>query len=150
MALDAVKNQTNELAMFQMESRTKIQETEMENQSAFIQQHSINSICDKLQLRQRKRRNLVIFKLNESNADREDVDALVRDVGAVAIVNSVYRVGATVENRPRPLVVQFATDHDRDQLNNNSTEPQGADTVEPDLSSPRYDETSVYPRENYL
>ena len=98
--------------MFQMESRTKIQETEMENQSAFIQQHSINSICDELQLRQRKRRNLVIFGLNESNADREDVDALVRDVGVVANVNSVYRVGATVENRPRPLVVKFATDHD--------------------------------------
>ena len=77
MALDAVKNQTNELAMFQMESRTKIQETEMENRSAFIQQHSINSICDKLQLRQRKRRNLVIFGLKESYADREDVDALV-------------------------------------------------------------------------
>ena len=54
MALNALKKQTNELAMFQMESRTKIQETEMENRSAFIQQHSINRICDKLQLRQRK------------------------------------------------------------------------------------------------
>ena len=91
----------------------------MENRSAFIQRHSINSICDELQLRQRKRRNLVIFGLNESNADREDVDALVRDVGVVANVNSVYHVGATVENRPRPLVVQFAMEYNRDQVNNN-------------------------------
>ena len=47
------------------------------------------------------------------------MDALVRDVGVVANVNSVYCVGATVENRPRPLVVQFATDPDQDQVNNN-------------------------------
>ena len=33
--------------------------------------------------------NLIMFKLNKSNADREDVEALVRDVGVMANVNSV-------------------------------------------------------------
>ena len=126
--------------MFQMESRTKIQETDMQNQSAVFQQPTvINSICNELQLRQRKRRNLVMFGLKESSADMEDVEALVRDVGVMANVNSVYRVGATVENRPRPLVVHFATEYDRDQVINNLRNLKGQTqwnriSVVPDLT----------------
>ena len=140
LALDDVKKQTNELSILQDQSRTKIQETDMQNQSAVFQQPTvINSICNELQLRQRKRRNLVMFGLKESSADMEDVEALVRDVGVMANVNSVYRVGATVENRPRPLVVHFATEYDRDQVINNLRNLKGQTqwnriSVVPDLT----------------
>ena len=79
----------------------------------------MNDICNELQLRQQRQRNLVIFGLGESNNDAEEVEALVCDVGVVAAISAVYRVGAVVENRPRTPVIRFETEQNRDGVYNN-------------------------------
>ena len=88
----------------------------------------MNDICNELQLRQQRQRNLVIFGLGESNNDAEEVEALVCDVGVVAAISAVYRVGAVVENRPRTLVVRFETEQNRNGVYNNLRNLRGKQT----------------------
>ena len=79
----------------------------------------MNDICNELQLRQQKQRNFVIFGLEEHNNDMEVVEALVCDVGVVAAISAVYRIGVVTENRPRTLVVKFEIEQNRNGVYNN-------------------------------
>ena len=78
-------------------------------------------------------------------------EALVQDVGVVANISAVYRVGGdVVENRPRTLVVKFATEQDRDGIYNNLRNLKGKlrwnrISVVPDLTKIQYqDEKAKY------
>ena len=44
------------------------------------------------------------------------VKALVRDVTDEATIKSAYRIGPVVGNRPRGLVITFASEQDRDKV----------------------------------
>ena len=99
----------------------------------------MNDICNELQLRQQKQRNFVIFGLEEHNNDMEVVEALVCDVGVVAAISAVYRVGVVTENRPRTLVVRFKTEQNRNGVYNNLRNLRGKQrwnqiSVVPDLT----------------
>ena len=117
--------------------------------SALCCQHSLNNICNELHLQ--KQRNLVLFGLQESNNDLEVTEALVQDVGVVANISAVNRVGGgVVENRPRTLVVKFATEQDQDGIYNNLRNLKGKlrwnrISVVPDLTKIQYqDEKAKY------
>ena len=73
----------------------------------------MNDICNELQHRQRKQRNLVIFGLEENDNDMETAEALIRDVGVEVAISAAYWVGAVVGSRPRTLVVKFQTEQNR-------------------------------------
>ena len=81
----------------------------------------------------------------------EVAEALVQDVGVVANISTVFRVGGgVVENRPRTLVVKFATEQDRDGIYNNLRNLKGKlrwnqISVVPDLTKIQYqDEKAIY------
>ena len=104
-----------------------------------VHQHNMNDICNELQQRQQKQRNLVIFGLEEHNNDLEAAEALVCDVGAVAAISAVYRVGVVAGNRPRTLVVKFETERNRNEVYNNLCNLRGKQrwnkiSVVPDLT----------------
>ena len=69
----------------------------------------------------------------------EAAEALVCDVGAVAAISAVYRVGVVAGNRPRTLVVKFETEQNRNEVYNNLRNLRGKDrwnkiSVVPDLT----------------
>ena len=72
-----------------------------------------------------KQRNLVIFGLEEHNNDLEAAEALVCDVGVVAAISAVYRVGAVAENRPGTHLVKFETEQNRNGVYNNLSNLRG-------------------------
>ena len=93
----------------------------------------------------------MLFGSPESNNDLEVAEALVQDVGVAANISTVYRVGGgVVENRPRILVVKFATERDRDGIYNNLRNLKGKPrwnkiSVVPDLTKIQYqDEKAIY------
>ena len=89
-----------------------------------MNQH-ISIICNELAQRQEKQRNLIIFGLNETTRDYNEVETLIQDVGVSASVSSVYRVGNTTTNKPRPLVVRFLSESDKDSVKNNLRKLKG-------------------------
>ena len=99
------------------------------NYQVATHQHSLNDICNKLQHRQQKQRNLVIFGLEEIDNDMETAEALIRDVG----------VGAVVGSRPWAPVVKFETEQNCDGVYNNLRNLRGKHcwnqiSVAPDLT----------------
>ena len=72
----------------------------------------INVICTELQLRQQKRRNLMVFGLKETEKDDDTIKDLMEDIGVGVDVESHFRVGKA-KNYPRPVVMRFASENDR-------------------------------------
>ena len=99
-------------------------------------QHNLSSICNELQLRQQKQRNIVIFGLQENGTDQQEVEALVGDIGVVANISVAYRVGVEVANKPRTLVVRFETERNCEDVYNNLRNLKG---------KPRWNRISVAP-----
>ena len=62
---------------------------------------------------------IVIFGLQENGKDQQEVEELVNDIGVVANISVVYRVGVAVENKPRTLVVRFETEKNREDVYEN-------------------------------
>ena len=91
-----VADMTDALESFQKQNETSSLEgmnpltsvTDNNNYQIATHQHSLNDICNKLQHRQQKQRNLVIFGLEEIDNDMETAEALIRDVGVGAVVGS--------------------------------------------------------------
>ena len=61
----------------------------------------------------------VIFGHQENGKDQQEVEELVNDIGVVANVSVVYRVGVAVKKKPRTLVVRFETEKNREDVYNN-------------------------------
>ena len=123
MAVDSFKQETT----VSVSSNVFASKTQEANQTTLwpsVNQH-IGLICNELAQRQEKQHNLIIFGLNETTSDYKEVETLIQDVGVSASVSSVYRVGNTTTNKPRPLVVRFFSASDKDSVKNNLRKLKG-------------------------
>ena len=121
-AVDSFKQETNVASSNIFASKT--QEANQPTLWPSVNQH-IGIICNELAQRQEKQRNLIIFGLNETTSDYKEVETLIQDVGVSASVSSVYRVGNTTTNKPRPLVVRFLSESHKDSVKNNLRKLKG-------------------------
>ena len=85
---------------------------------------SIHAICDELEKRQQKQKNLVVFGLKEEKSDIDLALQLANDVGSSAKIQSCFRIGQPGNSsremaRPRPLIIRFASVEDRVNIQNN-------------------------------
>ena len=110
------------------------------NRSSFpnLEPQEISAICSELQLRQQKQRNLMVFGLKETEKDDDVIKCLMKDVGVEVEVETHYRVGKA-KNYPRPLVLRFATEHNRFAVESNLCNLKGKEnwyrvSIVPDLT----------------
>ena len=123
-AVDSFKQQTTVSVASSNIFASKTQEANQTTLWPSVNQH-IGLICNELAQRQEKQRNLIIFGLNETTSDYNEVETLIQDVGVSASVSSVFRVGNTTTNKPRPLVVRFLSESDKDSVKNNLRKLKG-------------------------
>ena len=77
---------------------------------------STHDICNELQQRNNKQQNLVVFGLTESITDTETAQQLISDIGSLSRICSSFRIGKGVEGKSRPLIIRFASKHERDDV----------------------------------
>ena len=109
---------------------------------------SFIDICNELEQRQNKRKNLVVFGRKEgSKSDMEIALQLLEDVGVSAQVQGCFRLGKQSESlaRSRPIVIKFASVEEKNEVQKSLRYLKGKNdwngvSIRPDLTKIQYQE----------
>lgn len=142
----------------QQEHQTK-QHEQQEQQEQQDQQHQPPShtaqttapffidVCNELEQRQNKRKNLIVFGRKEGLSDMEIALQLLEDVGVSAHVQSCFRLGKQSDSlaRSRPLVIKFTSVEEKNEVQKSLRNLKGKNvwngvSVRPDLTKMQYQE----------
>ena len=105
-------------------------------------------LCNELEQRQNKRKNLIVFGRKEGlKTDMEIALQLVEDVGVSAQVQGCFRLGKPSESlaRSRPIVIKFASVEEKNEVQKSLRNLKGKNvwngvSVRPDLTKIQYQE----------
>lgn len=105
-------------------------------------------LCNELEQRQNKRKNLIVFGRKEGlKSNMEIALQLLEDVGVSAHVQSCFRLGKQSESlaRSRPLVIKFTSVEEKNEVQKSLQNLKGKNvwngvSVRPDLTKMQYQE----------
>ena len=105
-------------------------------------------LCNELEQRQNKRKNLIVFGRKEGlKTDMEIALQLLEDVGVSAQVQGCFRLGKPSESlaRSRPIVIKFASVEEKNEVQKSLRNLKGKNvwngvSVRPDLTKIQYQE----------
>ena len=129
-SLEYSQKEVDELKRENQALKLKMGTIELEDRRTQFQIKSVDDKLDKLETTS-KRKNLLFEGIREQDGRKEDVDKIISDlfdqmnVTTGVSIEACYRVGPYNRSRPRPILVSFEKQVDREMIYSKRTELRG-------------------------